>query len=133
MFKLLWNRWEICPIGIVLIKMNHLKEVLTDKGYSVSSPLWNEERKVYEMTVNSLGKKTDKNIFKEKDIHYASAFGFRLFPGWNKSEGLLKKIENFLETYKEENGSIPLLLEKELIQHGDILKRIIPVIKKQGS
>ncbi len=51
-------------------KMNHLKDVLIQKGYSALLPVWNEERGVFEMTVTRSEKDSEKNYFsgkREKD------------------------------------------------------------------
>jgi len=69
-----------------------------------------------------------QNIYKEKDLHYSSAYGGILFPSIFEPKSILEKTEQFIE----KNSDLPKLCKKELIENCDHLKRRIPVLDAQN-
>ncbi|WP_294345899.1 aminopeptidase N [Prosthecochloris sp.] len=72
-----------------------------------------------------------ENIYTERDVHYAEAFGHYLFPHWHQTPDMLRKIETFLDKKDSDGGELPALLRKLLIEQADDLKRILPIMEKQ--
>ena len=69
-----------------------------------------------------------QNIYKEKDLHYSSAYGGILFPSIFEPKSILEKTEQFIK----KNSDLPKLCKKELIENCDHLKRRIPVLDAQN-
>ena len=67
------------------------------------------------------------DIYKNKDMHYSSAFGNVLFPSIFNPKMILNKTESFLEV----NEDLPKLCKKGLIENCDHLKRRIPILDGQ--
>ena len=67
------------------------------------------------------------DIYKNKDMHYSSAFGNVLFPAIFNPKMILNKTESFLEV----NEDLPKLCKKGLIENCDHLKRRIPILDGQ--
>jgi aminopeptidase N len=67
------------------------------------------------------------DIYKNKDMHYSSAFGSVLFPSIFEPQLILEKAELFLN----QNKDLPKLCKKGLIENCDHLKRRIPILERQ--
>ncbi|MAJ45158.1 MAG: aminopeptidase N [Candidatus Marinimicrobia bacterium] len=88
--------------------------------------LWSNQQNLLMPYVDNYFKHL-KDIYKQKDLHYSSAYGGILFPSIFNPKSILEKTENFLSN----NPDLPKLCRKELIENCDHLKRRIPILDSQ--
>ncbi len=85
---------------------------------------------------NLCGEFTDRyfntllQIYTERDVHYAQAFGSLIFPYWDKTGSMLKRLECFRDEL-ESSINAPSLLKKDIAEQIDHYKRTLPILTKQ--
>ncbi len=107
--------------------INNEKKLSTDfMRYGMSGFFWPNQSELLSQFIQPFFDNLT-NIYKEKDMHYSSAFGSVLFPSIFNPQAILKKTELFLE----QNKDLPKLCKKGLIENCDHLKRRIPILEGQ--
>jgi len=94
----------------------------------MSGFLWTNQQNLLEPYIEPYFKHL-QNIYKEKDLHYSSAYGSILFPHIFEPKSILEKTEYFLSN----NPDLPKLCRKELVENCDHLKRRIPILDSQKN
>ncbi len=107
--------------------INNKDKLSTDfMRYGMSGFFWNNQTELLSQFIKPFFDNL-ANIYKEKDMHYSSAFGSVLFPSIFDPQVILEKTELFLE----QNKDLPKLCKKGLIENCDHLKRRIPILEGQ--
>ena len=94
--------------------------------YGMNGFFWQNQDKLLTSFIDPFFDNLSK-IYKNKDMHYSSAFGNTLFPSIFDPKMILNKTESFLDN----NNGLPKLCKKGLIENCDHLKRRVPILEKQ--